>query len=83
MPRAIRAPAGASSPCYCLQRSCFCSGALQVLEVGIAYAVWTGIGAAGTVLMDVLLFSETLSPMKLAGIALVLAGIAALKLGSA
>jgi quaternary ammonium compound-resistance protein SugE len=57
--------------------------ALQVLEVGIAYAVWTGIGAAGTVLMDVLLFSETLSPMKLAGIALVLAGIAALKLGSA
>jgi quaternary ammonium compound-resistance protein SugE len=57
--------------------------ALQVLEVGIAYAVWTGIGAAGTVLMGVLLFSETLSPMKLAGIALVLAGIAALKLGSA
>jgi quaternary ammonium compound-resistance protein SugE len=56
--------------------------ALQVLEVGIAYAAWTGIGAAGTVLMGVLLFGETLSPMKFAGIALVLAGIAALKLGS-
>src|SRR5581483_7135348 len=54
--------------------------ALQVLEVGIAYAVWTGIGAAGTVLMGVLLFGEALSPMKIAGIALVLTGIAALKL---
>jgi quaternary ammonium compound-resistance protein SugE len=57
--------------------------ALQVLEIGIAYAVWTGIGAAGTVLMGVLLFGETLSPMKIAGVALVLAGIVALKLASA
>ena len=57
--------------------------ALQVLEVGIAYAVWTGIGAAGTVLMGVLLFGEALSPMKIAGIVLVLTGIAALKLASA
>ena len=56
--------------------------ALQVLEIGIAYAVWTGIGAAGTVLMGVLLFGETLGPMKVAGIVLVLAGIAALKLAS-
>ena len=57
--------------------------ALQVLEIGIAYPVWTGIGAAGTVLMGVLLFGETLSPMKIAGVALVLAGIVALKLASA
>jgi len=57
--------------------------ALQVLEVGIAYAVWTGIGAAGTVLMGVLLFGEALSPIKIAGIVLVLTGIAALKLASA
>jgi quaternary ammonium compound-resistance protein SugE len=53
--------------------------ALQVLEVGIAYTVWTGIGAAGTLIMSVLLFGEAMSAMKLAGIALVLAGIAALK----
>ena len=49
--------------------------ALQVLEVGIAYTVWTGIGAAGTLIMGVLLFGEAMSAMKLAGIA----GIAALK----
>ena len=32
--------------------------ALQVLEVGVAYAVWTGIGAAGTLIMGVALFGE-------------------------
>jgi quaternary ammonium compound-resistance protein SugE len=53
--------------------------ALQVLGVGVAYTVWTGIGAVGTLTMGVLLFNEALNPMKIAGIALVLAGIAALK----
>ncbi|MGL3208124.1 DMT family transporter [Bradyrhizobium sp. BR 1433] len=54
--------------------------ALQVLGVGVAYTVWTGIGAAGMLAMGVLLFNEALNPMKVAGIALVLIGIAALKL---
>lgn len=54
--------------------------ALKVLEVGVAYSVWTGIGAAGTVVMGVVLFGEALSAMKIAGILLVLTGIAALKL---
>ncbi|NEU99437.1 DMT family transporter [Bradyrhizobium uaiense] len=53
--------------------------ALQVLGVGVAYTVWTGIGAAGTLAMGVLLFNEALNPMKVAGIAFVLIGIAALK----
>ena len=53
--------------------------ALQVLEIGVAYTVWTGIGAVGTLTMGVLLFGEALSPMKIAGIVLVLIGIAALK----
>jgi quaternary ammonium compound-resistance protein SugE len=53
--------------------------ALQVLQVGTAYAVWTGIGAVGTVVMGVLLFGETLNALKICGIALVLAGIVALK----
>lgn len=53
--------------------------ALQVLGVGVAYTVWTGIGAVGTLSLGVLLFNEALNPMKVAGIALVLVGIAALK----
>ncbi|MDE5444045.1 hypothetical protein GWG65_21855 [Bradyrhizobium sp. CSA207] len=54
--------------------------ALKVLEVGVAYSVWTGIGAAGTFVMGVVLFGEALSATKIAGIALVLMGIVALKL---
>lgn len=57
--------------------------ALEALPVGTAYAVWTGIGAVGTVLMGIVLFGETLNPMRLAGIALVLVGIIALKLAPA
>lgn len=57
--------------------------ALEALPVGTAYAVWTGIGAAGTVLMGVLLFGETLNPARVGGVVLVLAGIAALRLAPA
>jgi quaternary ammonium compound-resistance protein SugE len=57
--------------------------ALQVLEVGIAYTVWTGIGAVGTLLMGAWLFGEALNPAKIAGIALVMGGIVALKLAPA
>lgn len=53
---------------------------LTVLPVGTAYAVWTGIGAAGTVLIGVLLFGESLNPLRIAGIALVVAGIVALRI---
>ena len=54
--------------------------ALQVLEVGVAYTVWTGIGAVGTLTMGALLFGEPLSPLKVAGIVLIMSGIVALKL---
>lgn len=54
--------------------------ALQVLPVGVAYAVWTGIGAVGTVLAGWLLFGEALGAASLGGIVLVLAGVVMLKL---
>ena len=54
--------------------------ALQVLEIGVAYTVWTGIGAVGTLTMGVLLFGEALNPVKIAGIVLVMTGIVALKM---
>ena len=56
--------------------------ALTVLDVGTAYAVWTGIGAVGTVLAGAALFGEPLGAQKLVAIALVLAGIVMLKLSS-
>jgi len=57
--------------------------ALQVLEIGTAYSVWTGIGAVGTLTMGVLLFGEALNPVKITGIVLVMSGIVALKLAPA
>ena len=55
---------------------------LQVLPMGIAYSVWTGIGAVGTVAMGALLFDEAISALQVGGIACVLIGIACLKLAS-
>jgi quaternary ammonium compound-resistance protein SugE len=56
---------------------------LQVLPVGTAYAVWTGIGAVGTVLMGVVLFGESLDAVRIGCIALVIIGIVGLKLQAA
>ena len=55
---------------------------LQTLPVGTAYAVWTGIGAIGTVLAGVMLFNEALDPARIGGVALVLLGIVVLKLNA-
>jgi quaternary ammonium compound-resistance protein SugE len=53
--------------------------ALQTLPVGTAYAVWTGIGAVGTVLLGILLFQESTSAARLACIVLIVVGILGLK----
>lgn len=52
---------------------------LEVLPVGTAYAVWTGIGAAGTVLLGIILFGESISLQRVGGVALIVAGIVALR----
>jgi len=56
--------------------------ALRKLEVGPAYAVWTGIGAAGTAIVGMALLGESVSVMKLASIALILAGVIGLNLSA-
>jgi quaternary ammonium compound-resistance protein SugE len=54
--------------------------ALRKLEVGPAYAVWTGIGAAGTAMVGMALLGESVSVIKLVSIALILAGVIGLNL---
>ena len=54
--------------------------AMKTLPVGTAYAVWTGIGALGTAILAVFLFAEPVNAMRVVGILLIVAGIAALKL---
>ena len=53
--------------------------AVRSLPVGTAYAVWTGIGAAGTVIAGIVFFSEPASPLRVVFIATVVAGIVGLK----
>jgi quaternary ammonium compound-resistance protein SugE len=55
---------------------------LRVLPVGTAYAVWTGIGAVGTVVLGILLFDEPVTWLRMGAIALVVAGIVGLKLSA-
>jgi quaternary ammonium compound-resistance protein SugE len=57
--------------------------AMRTLPVGTAYAVWTGIGAVGTVALGIVLFHEPATVARLACVTLIVAGILGLKLTSA
>jgi quaternary ammonium compound-resistance protein SugE len=53
--------------------------AVRTLPLGTAYAVWTGIGAVGALIVGILLFGESASAARLACVGLIVAGIAGLK----
>lgn len=54
--------------------------AMRDLPLGTAYAVWTGIGAVGTVVVGIVAFGESADAVRLLCIGLIVAGIAGLKL---
>jgi quaternary ammonium compound-resistance protein SugE len=54
--------------------------AMRSLPLGTAYAVWTGIGAVGTVVLGIFLFGESAAMGRLLCVAMILAGIVGLKL---
>ena len=56
--------------------------ALRSLPFGTAYAVWTGIGAAGSIIAGMILYSEPADPMRLVCLTLIVAGMIGLKLNS-
>jgi quaternary ammonium compound-resistance protein SugE len=53
--------------------------ATRSLPLGTAYAVWTGIGAVGTVVLGIVLFGESAALSRLACLALIVTGILGLK----
>lgn len=53
--------------------------AAKTLPIGTAYAVWTGIGAVGTVILGILLFGDSASLIRIACLALIVTGIIGLK----
>jgi quaternary ammonium compound-resistance protein SugE len=56
--------------------------ALKTIPVGTGYAVWTGVGAAGTAILGIVLFAEPATALRLGSIALIVAGIVGLKLAT-
>ncbi|HYE68171.1 MAG TPA: quaternary ammonium compound efflux SMR transporter SugE [Anaerovoracaceae bacterium] len=60
----------------------FLSLALKSLPLGNAYAIWTGIGTVGTVVLGVLLFKEPMNMIRMIFICLIIIGIIGLKLTS-
>jgi quaternary ammonium compound-resistance protein SugE len=54
--------------------------AQKQIPIGTSYAIWTGIGAAGTFLVGILFYGDPATPGRWLGVALILAGVAALKL---
>jgi quaternary ammonium compound-resistance protein SugE len=51
------------------------------IPIGTAYAVWTGIGAAGTFLVGVLVYNDPTSITRFVGVGLIVAGVVTLKFG--
>jgi quaternary ammonium compound-resistance protein SugE len=60
----------------------FLSLALKSLPLGTAYAIWTGIGTVGTVILGIILFKESMDIIRLICIGLIVVGIVGLKLAS-
>ena len=58
----------------------FLALAVRTLPIGTGYAVWTGIGAVGVAILGMVLFDEPRTLARIASIALIVAGIAGLKL---
>lgn len=72
VPSAIVIVAMAASV-YCLAQ------ALKSIPVGTGYAIWTGIGAAGTAILGMILFAEPATALRIGCIGLIVAGIVGLK----
>ena len=61
------------------------SGALlliaqKTIPIGTAYAVWTGIGAAGTFILGIILYNDPIGILRIASVLLIIAGVIGLKL---
>jgi quaternary ammonium compound-resistance protein SugE len=56
--------------------------AVRTLPLGTAYAIWTGIGTVGTVILGIVLFAEPATAVRIGCIAMIVSGIVGLKLAT-
>ncbi|WP_320778258.1 multidrug efflux SMR transporter [Streptomyces sp. CRN 30] len=55
--------------------------ALKSMSIGTAYAIWSGVGTATVAVIGLIAFGEALTAAKVAGVALIIAGVVVLNLG--
>lgn len=60
----------------------FLSFAVKKIALGVAYALWEGVGILLITLFSVMIFDETLTTMKIAGLTTLVAGIVLIKSGT-
>lgn len=56
--------------------------AMKELPLGTAYAIWTGVGAVGTVIAGIILFGESMALVRLLSVALIITGLIGLKVSA-
>ncbi|ATP43722.1 quaternary ammonium compound-resistance protein SugE [Pseudomonas putida] len=56
--------------------------AMKELPLGTAYAIWTGVGAVGTVIAGIILFGESMALVRLVSVALIVCGLIGLKVST-
>ena len=56
--------------------------AVRDLPIGTAYAIWTGIGAAGAAILGIVLFAEPATALRIGSVSLIIAGVIGLKLAT-
>ena len=56
--------------------------AMKELPLGTAYAIWTGVGAVGTVIAGIILFGESMALVRLVSVALIICGLIGLKVSA-
>ncbi|MBM3129930.1 MAG: multidrug efflux SMR transporter [Chloroflexi bacterium] len=54
--------------------------AQREISIGTAYAIWTGVGAVGTLLVGILMFGDSTNAVRIASALLIVAGMVGLKL---
>lgn len=55
---------------------------MKELPLGTAYAIWTGVGAVGTVIAGIILFGESMALVRLVSVALIICGLVGLKVSA-
>jgi multidrug transporter EmrE-like cation transporter len=69
---------------FCIALSfTFLQMATKTIPIGIAYAAWTGIGAAGTLAVSTLVFKQPITPLQMGFVVLLIVAVAGLKLSGA